>query len=137
MSNSNIETVQEIYAAYGRGDVGAIIDRMAADVSWEHHPTGNSAQDRGVIFMRRRRGRDEVAEFFGEFVEAFEMPTFKPHSFLSGDGKVAVVIEYELVVRASGRRIHDEEVHLWDFDSDGRVAGHRGFLDTAKAIEAS
>jgi ketosteroid isomerase-like protein len=43
---SNGETVQEIYEAFGHGDISAILERYAEDVRWEHHPTGNTAQGR-------------------------------------------------------------------------------------------
>ena len=31
----NLESVQEIYAAFDRGDINAILDRLAAEVQWE------------------------------------------------------------------------------------------------------
>ena len=133
---NNVETVQQIYEAFGREDLPAILEHLAADVRWEYHPTGNTAQDRDVPYMRLREGREAAAGFFHDIVEDFELHEFKPHSFLEGDGLVAVVIEYELTVRATGKRIWDEEIHLYQFDPDGKVTAYRHFLDTAKAIEA-
>jgi ketosteroid isomerase-like protein len=46
------------------------------------------------------------------------------------------VIEYELTVKATGTRVRDEEIHLMEFGSDGKMTAYRHFLDTAKAIEA-
>lgn len=86
--------------------------------------------------MRSRTGRQAVAGFFEDISEDFEMHAFNPHSFLEGDGLVAAVIEYDLTVRATGKRIRDEEIHLMEFDRDGKVIACRHFLDTAKAIEA-
>ncbi len=131
----NVETVQSSYEAFGRGDVQAILDCCAEDVRWEHHPTGNSAQDRDVPYMRPRGGRDAVAGFFHDMEEGYELHSFNPHSFLAGDGQVAAVVEFDLTVKATGKRIRDEEVHLYEFDSDGNVATFRHFLDTAKTLE--
>jgi hypothetical protein len=39
-------------------------------------------------------------------------------------------------VRSTGKRVQDEEIHLVEFDSEGRVSGFRHLLDTAKAIDA-
>ncbi len=133
---SNVETVQRMYEAFGRGDVPAILAGLAEDVRWEDHPTGNAAQDHDVPYMRPRSGREAVAGFFQEIGEDFEMQSFNPHSFLEGDGLVAAVIEYELTVKTTGKRVRDEEVHLYEFDSEGKVTAFRHFLDTAKAIEA-
>lgn len=133
---SNVETAQQIYEAFGRGDPPAILERLADDVRWEHHPTGNSAQEKDVPYMRRRSGREAVAGFFQDCEEDFEMHFFNPYSFLEGDGLVAVVFDYELTVKATGKRLREEEIHLMEFGADGKVTGFRHFLDTAKAIQA-
>lgn len=48
----------------------------------------------------------------------------------------AVLIEVDLTVKATGKRLRDEEIHLWEFGPDGKVVSLRHFLDTAKAIDA-
>ena len=133
---SSVETVQQIYEAFGRGDIRTILEHLAEDVRWEHHPTGNAAQDQDVPYMRPRSGREAAAGFFQDIEEDFEMNSFNPHSFLEGEGRVAAVIEYDLTVKATGKRVLDEEIHLYEFGSDGEVTAFRHFLDTAKAIEA-
>ncbi len=133
---SNVETMQQIYDAFGRGDVPAILEHLAEDVRWEQWPTGNVAQDRDVPYMRPRTGREAVAGFFRDIQEDFEMNSFNPHTFLGGEGCVAVVIEVDLTVRSTGMRIEDEEIHLVEFNADGQMTSLRHFLDTAKATEA-
>ncbi len=132
----NIETVRRSYEAFGRGEIEPILEQLAEDVRWEHHPTGNAAQDQDVPYMKSRNGRDGVVGFFRDIEEDFEMHSFNPHSFLAGDGLVAAVVEYELTVRATGKRVHDEEIHLFQFRPNGKIVSFRHFLDTAKAIEA-
>ena len=133
---SNVATVQQLYEAFGRGDVPAILEHLAQDVRWEHHPTGNTAQDRDVPYLRARTGREAAAGFFSDIDADFEMSSFDPHSFLEGGDQVAAVVDYELTVKATGKRVQDVEIHLWEFGPDGKVAAFRHFLDTAKAIEA-
>lgn len=133
---SNIETVKQTYEAFGRGAIAAVLEQMAEDVRWDHFPSGNTAQDHDVPYMRPRTGREAVAGFFEDIDNDFEMHTFNPRAFLEGDGLVAAVIEYELTVKATGKRILDEEIHLYEFGSDGKITAFRHFLDTAKAIEA-
>jgi hypothetical protein len=62
----------------------AIFEHLAEDVRWEHHPTGNAAQDQDVPYMRPRSGRAAAAGFFQDIEEDFEMNSFNPHSFLEG-----------------------------------------------------
>lgn len=133
---SNVETVQQVYEAFGRGDIPAILELLAEDIRWEHHPTGNTAQDQDVPYMRFRSGREGAAGFFQDIDEDFEMHSYNPHSFLEGDGLVAAVTEYDLTVKATGKRVHDEQIHLWEFGPDGKVTAVRHFLDTEKAIKA-
>ena len=127
---------QQIYEAFGRGDVPAILERIAEDVRWEHRPTGNAAQDADVPYMRERSGREGAAGFFRDIDEDFEMNSFNPHAVLEGDGRVAVLIEFDLTVKSTGKRVQDEEIHLVEFGPDGKVTSLRHFFDTAKAIEA-
>lgn len=47
-----------------------------------------------------------------------------------------MLIGCELTVKATGKRVRDEEIHLYEFGPYGKVAAFRHFLDTAKAIEA-
>ena len=133
---SNVETMQEIYEAFGRGDVAAILERLAEDVRWEQWATTNAAQEKDVPYMRPRSGREAVAGFFADVQEDFEMNSFNPHAFLEGDGRVAVMIEIDITVKSTGKRVEEEEIHLVEFGPDGKVTGFRHFLDTAKAIEA-
>jgi ketosteroid isomerase-like protein len=132
---SNIATVQEIYAAFGRGDVPAILDRVADDVRWEHWPDASGAQRHGVPWLLERTGPGEVAEFFASLA-ALDFHAFAPTAMLEGDDVVAAVITIDATVKATGERFRDDEIHLWSFAADGRVAAFRHFVDTAKHVEA-
>ena len=33
----NVQAVQDIYAAFGRGDIPGIVERLAPDVTWRCH----------------------------------------------------------------------------------------------------
>lgn len=133
---SNVQTTQEIYEAFGRGDVPAVLQHLAEDVRWEYQPKGNTAQEQDVPYMRSRRGRAAVEGFFQDVDADCEWHSFNPRAFLEGDSLVGTVFEYEFTVKPTGKRVSDEEIHLWEFDADGKVTSFRHFLDTAKAIEA-
>jgi ketosteroid isomerase-like protein len=132
---SDTATVQAIYAAFGRGDIPAILDRLADDVRWEHWPGGSGAQRHGVPWLLERTGREDVAGFFASLA-ALDFHAFEPTALLEGDGAVVAVIAVDVTVRATGERFRDDEIHLWSFDADGRVTAFRHFVDTAKHVEA-
>jgi ketosteroid isomerase-like protein len=122
---SNVRTVQEMYAAFGRGDVPAILSRLADSVEWEYGPVSTT-----VPWLQRRHGRDGAAGFFASLAE-IELHRFAPKEFLEGDGVVVVLIDVEFTVRATGKRVAEEdEIHVWRFDPDGRVVRYRHGVDT-------
>lgn len=130
----NEQTVQEIYAAFGRGDVPAILAKLADDVQWESWES-HSAQKANVPWLRPRQGKAGVAEFFGT-VAQMQISDFRVLSVMSGGNQVAA----ELVVEANvpgGGHFRDEEMHLWTFNAEGKVTRLRHYIDTPKHIEAA
>jgi ketosteroid isomerase-like protein len=121
----NIEKVKQIYTAFSRGDVPAILEQLADDVEWEY---GIAATD--VPWFQLRHGKSEVPKFF-ESLGEFELHKFEPKTFLENGNIVVVLIDVELTVKATGIRVVEEdETHIWHFNSQGQVIkyGHR--LDT-------
>jgi uncharacterized protein len=132
---SNLATVQEIYAAFGRGDIPAILDTLADDVCWDHLPDGGGAQPHDVPWLRERTGRDDVAGFF-EALGALEFHVFAPTVILADDDTVVALIDEDVTVRATGERFRDATAHVWSFGPDGRVIAFRHLTDTVKHVEA-
>jgi ketosteroid isomerase-like protein len=133
-TDANVATVQGIYEAFGRGDVPAVLDRLADDVQWEAW-ADNHAQRAGVPWMTPRTGRDGVAEFFS-VVGALEIREFSVRAMMAGGNQVVA----EVVIDAQtpdGGRYRDEELHLWTFDDAGGVARMRHYADTAKHAAAA
>jgi len=130
-----VEQVKQIYADFGRGDVPAILGRLAEDVEWEYGTAPNP-----VPWLQRRQGRAQVPGFF-EALSALDFHVFRPIGVF-GDDRIAVgVIHLEATVRATGKRIVEPgEVHIWHFDERGLVTRFRHAADTwqqAMALQAS
>ena len=122
---AHIGTVQQLYEAFGKGDVPAILGNLADDVDWEY---GGDAT--GLPWLQARRGRAQVAGFFQDLA-ALDIQRFEPTTFLESGNAVVVLIQLEVVVRATGRRVVEEdEVHIWHFDDSGQVRRFRHRLDT-------
>ena len=129
-------TIQEIYAAFGRGDLDAVLNRVAPETDWcwaipEAVPGGKA-----VPFMRNLRTREEVGEtYFGSVASQLEMHGFLPKQFFVDGNDVAVVLEIEYTVKSSGRRLQLDEMHHFTV-VDGQVVRYRPYLDTASLVEA-
>lgn len=129
---SHTDIVRGIYQAFTRGDVAAILAPLSEDVEWEY---GLSSTN--VPWLQPRRGRDAVPGFFEALGSAVEIHRFEPKEFLEGDELVVVIIDFEFTVRATGRRVVEEdEAHLWRF-ADGKVTRFRHRADTHQQQLAS
>ena len=122
---SNLATVQGIYAAFGRGDIPAILAALADDVEWEY---GVNSTD--VPWLQPRRGRDAVLGFF-QSLATVEIHQFVPSACFESGGTVVALCQFEATVKATGKRIAEvDEVHVWHFDAAGKVARFRHRIDT-------
>jgi ketosteroid isomerase-like protein len=123
---SNVDTVKQIYDAFGRGDVPAIIDKLDENVEWDTEiPT------EGVPWLQPRRGKANVPAFF-ESLAPLTITRFEPHTFFETDDKVFVLIALE-GTNASGKSFNmPYEGHLWVFGGDGKVAKFQHVADTAQ-----
>jgi ketosteroid isomerase-like protein len=132
-AEANLATVGQIYEAFGRGDVPAILALIAEDCAWESW-LANSAQAAGISYLQPRRGPAGVAEFFAA-VGQFEIDRFEVLDMFAGGEKVAVEVLIEARAPGGGR-FSDEELHLYTLDESGKVTRMRHYVDTAKHIAA-
>lgn len=132
----NLDTVQQIYESFGRGDIPAILDALADDVAWESW-ADNSAAKAGVPWLQPRQGKAGAAEFFSLLGPVLAVRHFRVLSLMDGGDTVAAEFEIECDVVTSGGHYRDEEIHLWTFDAAGKVSRLRHYADTAKHIAAA
>ena len=123
-------TINGIYGAFARGDLPAILDTLAPDVSWEEWPDNSVHDDPAVPYLVPRHGAAGVAEFFG-LLATFTFHDFQVRSVFAGESEAVarIIAEWSL---PNGGRVRDEEIHWWQFDDAGRVVAFRHYLDTAK-----
>lgn len=132
----NLETVKEIYAAFGRGDITSILNALDEDVAWESWADNLGARA-GVPWLLPRRGRAGAAEFFGLLGSLLVVRDFRVLALMDGGDTVAAEFEIECDVPSSGGHYRDEEIHLWTFNAAGKVIRFRHYADTAKHIRAA
>ena len=73
-----------------------------------------------------------MAEFF-QALEALKFDKFQPKEFLEAGDVVVVLLDVDFTIIASGERVAEEdEVHVWRFDKEGKVARFKHGVDTHK-----
>jgi uncharacterized protein len=132
---ANRAAVVSLYEAFGRGDLAAVTEHLADDVSWDADWADNFAQRTAIDHFLPRRGPAQVVEFF-QLLASYTVHSFEVQDVLVGVNRVACVI----VIDAStpnGGRYRDEEMHLWTFNTEGRICALRHYIDTAKHVAAA
>jgi uncharacterized protein len=127
---TNIAFVQSLYAAFGRGDIAAVIAGLAADVDW----TVNGRR-KDYPLLGSWRGQGEVQKFFQAVAEHEEAVDFSPREFFAADDRVCVLGHYAWNIRKTGRAVASDWVHVFTI-RNGKVVKFREFNDTAQFAEA-
>lgn len=132
---NTLEVVQQIYAAFGRGDVAGIMEHIAENVEWDTEQVGAVAE---VPWLKPRRGRTEVQGFFTDLATEVDIQKFEPRGFFaSPDGRVVAMFSMAGVVRRTGKRVEDTaDTHVWTFDERGRVVSMRHLVDSWQHVTA-
>jgi uncharacterized protein len=126
MTDPKITTVQHIYEAFSRGDIGFILDQLTDDVDWASCPDSDVAPWHGI-----HQGKAEVPHFFKALGENLEITEFTPLSFAANDTDVMVVTRWSATASATGKTATMDIHHWWRF-RDGRIYLYRGTEDTAQ-----
>ena len=124
IQQENLELVREIYDAVGRGDVSAILDRVADDVDWSAEADSHAAPWYGP-----RSGKTGVASFFRDLGDSIEITDFTPHSFAAGLDDVHLLVRWTFRSIATGQQASMTMHHYWRI-RDGKVDCFRGSEDT-------
>lgn len=129
MIESNLRVVKDVYAAYERGDLEAVLAGFAADIVWTNpYPPQ-------VPLAGEFRGHEGIKRFVSAIKGSSESLVFEPREFIA-QGEQVVVLGWERVrVKPTGRIYENAWVHAWTVRS-GKAISVRVFGDTAAVSEA-
>jgi len=130
MSNHNIKLVQDTYAAFGRGDIPAILNVMTNDVIM-----GIVGRKEDAPFLGMNHGKAGVGEFFKQLGDAHDIHMFEPLRFLAAEEKVFIFGHYRWTMRKSGVSKESEWLHVISV-KDGKITEWVGHNDTAMLAAA-
>jgi uncharacterized protein len=126
---SNEQTVQDLYAAFGRGDLAAILEKLDDDVVWE------SEGPAILSFSGIRRGKSEAAGFFQALAADQDSPLLTITDYVASGDKVMTLGRYTATMKATGKKFDTPVAHYWKF-RDGKVVRYVGLANTAAGVEA-
>jgi len=127
---ANIETVRSICAAFTRGDLQGVLDRMDETIVWI--VPGTTA----VPMAGKRTGIEEVRHFFEELSERLTFLVFEPREFIAQGNRVMVLVHYEGRDNQTGKPFAAESAMLWTI-GNGRAIRFREYTDTEALASAA
>jgi len=130
MSNDNVKLVQDGYAAFGRGDIPFVLDKMTPDVTM-----GIVGRQEDLELFGIRAGKAGAQEFFRLLNDTHEIHTFVPDRFLGAEDKVFVWGHYSWTMRRSGVSKESSWLHELTI-RDGKICAWIGHNDTAMLMQA-
>jgi len=125
----NAKQAQEMYAAFGRGDIATLLANCAEDIDWGTETTVSE-----VPWYPIRRGRSEVAEFFSTLDREIDFRRFEPSLFASTGDRVLVHISMDYRLKKNDRTAQLGSVHELTF-REGALSRFRTYEDTAAVRE--
>jgi uncharacterized protein len=123
MPHDNVQLLQKTYDAFGRGDIAAVMESFADDITW-HAP---AVLPHGMD----AKGKEEVGGFFQRLVGAWDGLTLDFGHFVASGDRVCVI------GRARGRLDGTETgygfVHCWTV-RDGLCTDFDEYVDPAPEL---
>jgi ketosteroid isomerase-like protein len=115
----NTEIAQRAYAAFGSGDMPALLAMCAPDIKWEYFGQ--------VPWAEKYNGHDEVLRFFTILGSTLDFETFEPREFIEAKDAVTVIGGEKCTIRATGARYDNNHwVHIF-YVQDGKISRYVGF----------
>ncbi|MDQ2841931.1 MAG: nuclear transport factor 2 family protein [Acidobacteriota bacterium] len=124
-----ITKVKGFYAAFTRGDITAILESVADDVSWEYEAPPE------ILSSGIRHSRKEVAEYFSAIAGQSVDHNLTMTEFFSSDDAVAAFGRYQGTIKSTGIRVNTPLAHYFKF-RDGKVVRHVQLSNTGATLEA-
>jgi ketosteroid isomerase-like protein len=126
----NVQFVQSLYTAFGRGDVDAIVAASDPDAKWF------SLADPALLpFGGERRGGQGIRSFFRELSKSLDFIAFEPREYFPGPDFVAVLGRSVTRSKGSGSRAEDQWMHLFRI-RNGKLTEFRDYGDTHAMVQA-
>ena len=126
-AQENSQIVQKLYAAFGRGDISAMLGQVAEDVDWYLPGT--------APFAGRRRGRREMAQFFEDLGKAVDIQQLDAREFIAQGEKVVALGQERARVRDTGAIYETDWAHVFTLRG-GKVVKIQLYEDTAAQAAA-
>jgi len=123
----NLDTIRRGYELYGRGDIEGLLGLFDRDIEWIS-PGPSTLETSG-----RRRGHQQVRDFFNAVSKTLDMQKFEPVEFIAQGDRVVVLGHNTAKVKATGKVVSETWAHAFRL-KNGRVISFVEYLDTSPVV---
>lgn len=125
------EIVKDLYAAFGRGDVAAVLGAFDPAIEW------NDAESFFYADRNPYIGPQAIAEgVFGRIIGDVENFAVMPANIIDGGDTVVAEGRYTGTWRATGTPVNAQFAHVWHV-RDGKIVRFQQYTDTAQWVKAA
>ena len=130
--DKNVEIVQNLYSAFAKGDVPAVLEKFHPKIEWneaENFPYADGNPDIGP-----QTGLEGVFARLGaewEYWNLTEQTYYEANS-----GEIIVTGRYKAKNKMTAKEINVQFVHMWTLE-DGMVTKFQQYADTYQVVEAT
>lgn len=122
----NTHIVQNVYEFFRGGDIKSLLNLLSEDIEWQ------LPEIEHVPFAGKRRGHEQMGQFFAALVDTQDIQHFEPREFIAHGDKVVALGHYAWRVKSTGREFGGDFAHVFTM-YDGKVIRFHEYMDTAAA----
>jgi ketosteroid isomerase-like protein len=109
---NQVVAVQEMYAAFERGDIATITTKLTEDVKWSVH------LDPSIPWSGDFSSRTRVPDFFNAIYANVDVVEFEPCEYVAQGDTVVSTGTFTCRVHATGKTANMPWVFVWKFRDD-------------------
>jgi ketosteroid isomerase-like protein len=127
MAQDNVDVVQGVWDAFGRGDIDAMLEAIA--------PSAETRLPGSLPWGGTYAGPDGFRDFLARLGDSFDQFSATPQKVLGADDNHVVVVAKTKGRTKTGATIEGKTIWIYQL-RDGKIADAESFGDTAQVLEA-
>jgi ketosteroid isomerase-like protein len=124
------QKVNQLFDAYNRRDVNAIINSLSRDCIWE--VMGQPE----IPFAGIYHGKDDIKDFFGKLEDTLDMSEFSVEHILENGNLVVATGHFNALARKTNKRFSTIWSMTFEFNDNEEIVHFRDCFDTLTCARA-
>lgn len=127
--NENAKLIAEVYAAFGRGDIPAVLAKIADNAEW------NGPANKELPYAGAYKGPGGAAKFFDRIASHLRVTAWEPKTYLAAGDEVMTTGSWSCVALETGKAFSS----IWAMRfvvKGGKIVFFQPYEDTAVVVAA-